>query len=283
MQEKEHVVVAVGFHKKEEPFHKKLVNIVKKLDAEVTLVHAIEYIPNYSYFPYDEKKVEESLKAEVDEKFANLKKLFEDSGVKVANMILKRDKAYKAICDVADEVKATKIMIGVGPHYILETMIGSTADKVLRMAHQDVFLINPYKDLTGFDKVLCGFDFTKNSDLAAVSATKLATKFSSKEYLLHIVPDNLSALGSLDDISSKVTSKIEAKLEALEVPTSNAEIHVAEGTTVLAISKFIEDKDIDLLVIGESSHNSFTRFFLGSTTEKLVRKAPCNVLVVKNH
>ena len=48
------------------------------------------------------------------------------------------------------------------------------------------------------------------------------------------------------------------------------------------IFKHIEDKGSDLLVIGDSGHSKFVRLMLGSTSEKIIRKAPCSVMTVRN-
>jgi nucleotide-binding universal stress UspA family protein len=49
----------------------------------------------------------------------------------------------------------------------------------------------------------------------------------------------------------------------------------------MEIFKFIETNDTDLLSIGSSGHSKVTRFFLGSTAEKILRKAPCSIMTSK--
>jgi nucleotide-binding universal stress UspA family protein len=41
------------------------------------------------------------------------------------------------------------------------------------------------------------------------------------------------------------------------------------------------DEGADLLVVGSHEHRGIERFLLGSTSEKVLRHAPCSVLVVK--
>ena len=288
MSNKEQIVVAVHIGRNIESFCQQAIQVVKKLDAVVTLAHAIEYIPYYPYFPYDEKKVEEELNHEINTKLKELTKMFTDNGIEVAGTVVKKDKAFKVICEAADEVNASKIIVGVGPHYLLENMIGSTADKVVRLAKQEVFLINPYKNLSGMDDILCGYDFTESSDRALNAAAKLAKRFSGTLNILHVVPDTGLSFETLipgkeneKKMKESVLSKIQEKVKSLDLDKVKVNIEVVDGNPVVEISKFVEDKGIELLVIGTHSQNTFERLFLGSITEKIVRKALCNIITTK--
>ena len=47
------------------------------------------------------------------------------------------------------------------------------------------------------------------------------------------------------------------------------------------ISTAIADKKPDLLVMGSSGTSGWEEFWIGSTTEKMVRNAPCPVITIK--
>ncbi|MDU0369189.1 universal stress protein [Hymenobacter endophyticus] len=49
-----------------------------------------------------------------------------------------------------------------------------------------------------------------------------------------------------------------------------------------AVLKTIQEHHIDLVVMGAHEHTSWTRFFLDSHTERIMRLAPCPVLTVKH-
>ena len=49
-----------------------------------------------------------------------------------------------------------------------------------------------------------------------------------------------------------------------------------------AILKVIEERNIDLVVLGTQQHDAVERFFASSNTEQMVRLAPCPVLAVKH-
>ncbi len=57
--------------------------------------------------------------------------------------------------------------------------------------------------------------------------------------------------------------------------------HVVAGHAVRDIVGFIERHGIDLLVVGFMGHSALYDRIIGSTAERLVRLAPCTVMVVK--
>jgi nucleotide-binding universal stress UspA family protein len=57
--------------------------------------------------------------------------------------------------------------------------------------------------------------------------------------------------------------------------------HVVSGHPVQRIVKFIEKERFDLLVIGFMGHSALYERVIGGTADRLVRLAPCAVLVVK--
>jgi len=59
------------------------------------------------------------------------------------------------------------------------------------------------------------------------------------------------------------------------------EIVVAEGRPAEAIVAQIRERAIDLAVLGSRGRGSFKRLLLGSTSEQVLREAPCSVLIVR--
>ncbi len=57
--------------------------------------------------------------------------------------------------------------------------------------------------------------------------------------------------------------------------------HILKGHPVAAIVDFIKVQGYDLLVVGFMGHSALYDRIIGSTTDRLVKFAPCKVLVVK--
>lgn len=56
---------------------------------------------------------------------------------------------------------------------------------------------------------------------------------------------------------------------------------ISEGDSVRAMVDYAKKTRADLLVIGDKGHSSIWGALLGSTAEKIVRDAPCSVLIVR--
>jgi universal stress protein A len=56
---------------------------------------------------------------------------------------------------------------------------------------------------------------------------------------------------------------------------------VRTGKPFYEINQYAQEEDIDLIVIATHGHSGMEHILFGSTAEKVVRKAPCPVLVVR--
>jgi nucleotide-binding universal stress UspA family protein len=56
---------------------------------------------------------------------------------------------------------------------------------------------------------------------------------------------------------------------------------VVRGHPADAIVRYAEGEGVNLIVLGQHGHSRITRFFLGSTTDRVSEHAPCTVMIVK--
>src|SRR5208337_3091414 len=145
------------------------------------------------------------------------------------------------------------------------------------------------KPTAGWKKILAPTDFSERSQEAVRTATDLAEQCGAKITLLHVVqfpalscPETELAVDEVINSSSDSLSKI-----ANGIPTE-----LINGKLVRLNVQGIEREIIetarhisaDLIVIAMHDCSPFTRALLGSTTEYLIRHAPCTVLVTRqNH
>ncbi len=291
------MLIAVDLRENDAEICTDAIVFAKTMKSEVTLIHAIEYIPYYPYFPYDEKKIHDDLVAELSEKMEKLKGLFEAQGVHVDKFIIEQGHAYNVICKAADDINACAIVVGLGQHYLLENLIGSTTEKVTRIAHQKVIIINKEKH-RNLDRILCAYDFSENSEKALDSAIHMAKLANAELTILHIIQEHFyfnpaspvltsdseiyeEHHSKLTDVTKKVNEILHNKLNNKELSTLNYKVATANGDPVIELFKYIETHDTDLLSLGSSGHSKIARFFLGSNTEKILRKAPCSIMTSK--
>jgi nucleotide-binding universal stress UspA family protein len=143
------------------------------------------------------------------------------------------------------------------------------------------------------EKILVPTDFSKDSDTALQEALEVAETFNSKIYLFHVIPAEagFSIMETFDEeTQKKVREGLEKKTEAAfkdqikKFPLSKKmEIitKVSKGVPYKEILEFQKEIDADVIVIARHGRSAFEEFFFGSTSEKIVRRAECSVLLVK--
>lgn len=134
--------------------------------------------------------------------------------------------------------------------------------------------------------ILAPTDFSEPSQAAVRTAIGLAERCGAKIILLHVA--QLPVAHPIEE-SFGVDQIVEAARESLEDLSKNIPPGVARGIqvrwgmhgAVAAIISAARELSADLVVIGTHGHRRLERLLLGSTAEKVVRLAPCPVLVVR--
>lgn len=141
--------------------------------------------------------------------------------------------------------------------------------------------------------ILCPTDFSELSVGAINYAVLLAGTFGARLHLLHVVdqayqywmamgPETLP-VGPAPDELMKTASKQMEDFAGLYVPEKlQVSSEVVSGRPFLEIIRVAKEKKSDLIVIGTHGRGALQQVLLGSVAEKVVRKAPCPVLSVRD-
>ena len=78
----------------------------------------------------------------------------------------------------------------------------------------------------------------------------------------------------------KILKDVRARLEAVVEGESGLAISVVSGNPGIAIPDFAEKCGADLILVA-SHRPGLQEYFLGSTASRVVRRAPCSVLVLR--
>jgi universal stress protein A len=138
-------------------------------------------------------------------------------------------------------------------------------------------------------KILCPIDHSDCSKEALKYAVSLAMKDEAKLLLLHVI-DIRSFNEGLDAMTKQMPD--EETLEQLRVKLIDCipeeirddmdiEAIVVQGIPFAEIISTAKEKEIDMIVIGSHGRTGLSHMMLGSVSEKVVRKAPCPVLTVR--
>ncbi len=147
-----------------------------------------------------------------------------------------------------------------------------------------------YNSEITFGRILFCTDLSENADYAFSFAVDAAKRRPGCElYLLHVVPESDSQfwktyIYEVENVDQKARHDIDIKIQeqyTSRMPESlKLQIEFRIGKDYEEILSFAAEKDIDLIVLGRQGQSSFQTALFGNVTEKVVRKAPCAVLVV---
>jgi len=139
------------------------------------------------------------------------------------------------------------------------------------------------------EKILVPVDFSPASMEALDYAVSLAKQFRAAIHLVHVYPpDEASSVPGAGHLLLQSAEAIERLNEELtnihrkHAPTFLPEnCHVRSGKPYQAIVRLAREIDADLIVISTRGHSGVKHLLLGSTAERVVRGAPCPVLVAR--
>jgi nucleotide-binding universal stress UspA family protein len=151
------------------------------------------------------------------------------------------------------------------------------------------FVTPAYQAIT-LKNILVGCDFSPDSSLAFQYGLSLAQEFQADLHLVHVLqPPLYEYLAGAEDENSKSQQNLASNLKeklANMVPEEartwcKPVINLLAGQPHEEISKYALVNDIDLIVLGVRGHSLMETLFIGSTTDRVMRRAHCPVLSVQ--
>jgi nucleotide-binding universal stress UspA family protein len=261
--------------------------LVKKFNAELTLLHVLEMPPGYvtDWYGYmalvDTDAIRNGRSNEVTQ---YLKDRFE--GLKVGRTMLEGDAAQE-ITKYAHEHGADLIMMpthGYGAFRSL--LLGSVTAKVLHDAACPVWTgvhveETPPASAT-FANIMCAVDLTEKSVPTMQVASHLARDFKAKLWLVHAVPGAETRPEKYFDADLQAFLQDEARKALIKMQQDAgvvAQICLGAGEVPHVVRDAALHHNADLLVIGRG-HATRTLGRLRTNVYSIIRQSPCPVISV---
>ncbi len=141
-------------------------------------------------------------------------------------------------------------------------------------------------------KILVPIDFSDYSKSALRYSAQFAKLFQSELILVYVVEPILYPPDfSMGQISLPAVNVLEFdkqakdELEKLVKAEFNEDLQVRyvvkSGKPFVQIIETAREEDVDLIIISTHGHSGVEHILFGSTAEKVVRKAPCPVLTLR--
>jgi nucleotide-binding universal stress UspA family protein len=211
-------------------------------------------------------------------------------------LVVNGSSAGEAIADAAVERGAHLVVMRSRRRPLGAALLGSTAETVSRIAPCSVLVTHPARrgsagdrpDRLRLERILVAYDFWDDSEIAFQHALRIAAQYGAEVHLLHAIqhpsgggPEVAWAPpgpeGQLYRIEGRlrVAAPHAASLGVRVVP------HVVIGRPYREILAFAEANAIDLICMGARGRDFGAMSLFGSNSDRVLRQAPCPVLVAR--
>jgi len=131
-------------------------------------------------------------------------------------------------------------------------------------------------------RILYPTDFSSYSNQAYFHAVALAENHGASLTVLFVHTPDFTAPDRPQDLAA-AKRYWQSQLEQIRPLNPNIPVqHIfLEGDPASSIVRYTRDASMDLVVMGTHGRTGLDRLLLGSVAEKVLRDAPCSVLVVK--
>lgn len=139
-------------------------------------------------------------------------------------------------------------------------------------------------------KVCCGIDFSDACRFAMAEAADLARRFQGQLTLVHVYepqpPGPLEPLAPGEQLFGAVWVDLGRSMAAWRADAgqrlgARVRSTVRVGDAAEEILRFAREEGMDLIVLGSHGDAGHRHLALGSVAERVVREAPCPVLVIR--
>jgi universal stress protein A len=140
-------------------------------------------------------------------------------------------------------------------------------------------------------RILVPVDFSRESAKAMRYAVTLARQFDASITLVHVVepaygpPELVGGVAARRVSDRERLARAKSKLgimgQRILGPCRIVETVIRSGLAFFEITEAAKALASDLIVVGTHGYGGVTRSVMGSTAEKVIRHAPCPVLVVR--
>ena len=137
------------------------------------------------------------------------------------------------------------------------------------------------------ERILVAIDGSPASEKALAAAVDLAAHYHAEVTAIGVaeVPEVVGMVDEVDELRRGAESRFlelgKSAMEFARIRGVALRSVVVRGHAADAIVRYAESEAMDLVVIGQHGHSRITRFFLGSTSDRVSEHSHCTVMIVK--
>jgi len=255
----------------------------KTFKAKLLALHVVpDFSPVlYETWPDAEAELTGRIEAGKVAARAEIDKMCEVQGVCPSKVIIAQGSAAKVILQTAKKENADLIVVGrrgISGHE--QNLIGSVTHQILRGSRVPVLVTKGAEAKVGdLKKILVPTDFSAAEDVERDQAWRLAKALGSSLTFLYVLELFGHDFRLTDEMFDSVLKKLQARKKKEHKSVEFKEdvtkaVHGWEG-----IIEYAETKGYALIVMSTTVRR-FARFFLGSTTEKVIARSVVPVFAI---
>jgi nucleotide-binding universal stress UspA family protein len=216
-------------------------------------------------------------------------------GLTVAGVVRAGDAVEEILQEARSPDSAMIAMSTHGRGGLERWVVGSVADKVMRLSPVPVLLVRPATEqpaLVAADlrHLLVPLDGSDLAETAVSAAAELCQALGADLLLVRVEPFIATSVAyateglytpDLTQIESDIEATAKDYLESVRAgiaAAAHCETQVLRGMVDLVLPGFIADRGIDLVVMSTHGRGGLTRLVLGSTADRLVRSGAPTLL-----
>jgi len=138
-----------------------------------------------------------------------------------------------------------------------------------------------------YKKILVGYDGSSFSDAALNEAIDIAKESNGEISVVCSAESNTEIEAMAPEVKRKLEEKAGQNLELAgkkvkEAGVSYSRVELSLDTPYEAIVNTARKMGSDLILLGTHGRTGLLRLLMGSTAERVIGHAPCNVLIVRS-
>jgi nucleotide-binding universal stress UspA family protein len=243
------------------------------------------------------------LRRRAEEAFASLKREPELAG---AGFRIAEGSPADAIVEASNKEGVELLVMGThGVSGFQKFFLGSVTERVLHRARVPLLTISPaveerrtlnhgnHEESRGPKKILMAIDLGPESQSVVRHGVWLAEHYRARLIALHVVSHPYVVVNEvsfepltgmeLQRLTEPIVAERRKQVEALLPETSGVAVDIllTVGSPFESLRGVLNERSADLVVMGAGGHGEAGIRWMGSTCHKMVRSAPCPVLIVR--
>ena len=267
--------------------------LANQLGSDMTLMNAVDLASGDSAWRVLVETPEEIERQAVDESRQRLETFLDeavDERPEKTRFVSVLGSPTEQILSEAESLEDPILVVGTrGASRLKEFLLGNTARRLVRASLFPVILVPPNAEVSRPRELVVGVDFSEASREAIRRAALMARTYDASVRVVYgyVLPEVATFDGSMASVASEQVDLVSEREEALsnmveEVGASDV-VNVVEALQLppaQAITTVAERANAQFVFVGTHGRRGLSRFFLGNTAERVMRKSPCAIFVV---